>query len=72
MGITFEAVSGKMGPALAVNLPLAEPNHAIRVLLEEKSMHYYLLRDGELLVVDPQEDRVDRGIYLLLAELAAQ
>jgi len=71
-GVTFEAVAGKRGPALAVNIPLTEPDESIRVLLEEKEVQYYLLRGGDTIVADPHEDRVDRGVYLLLAELAAQ
>jgi len=30
------------------------------------------VRGDDLLAVDPDEDRVDRGVYLLLAELAGQ
>jgi hypothetical protein len=65
-------VDGKHGPALAVNVPLAEPQRALRVLLEGKHVHYYLLKEGELFLADSQEDRIARGVYLLLAELAAQ
>jgi hypothetical protein len=71
-GVTFETVAGAKGAALAVNIPLTEPGEAIRVLLEGKEVQYYLLRGGEPIVADPHEDRVDRGVYLLLAELAAQ
>jgi hypothetical protein len=71
-GVTFEVVSGRRGPALAVVVPLAEPGHAIRVVLEEKEVRYFLWRRGELLAANPREDRIDRAIYLLLAELAAQ
>jgi proteasome lid subunit RPN8/RPN11 len=71
IGTRFEVVEGKQGPALAVTMPLAEPQTDLRVLLEGRQVHYYLLRDGEPLVADPGESRVDRGIYLLLAELAS-
>jgi hypothetical protein len=71
-GITFEVVAGELGPALAVTVPLAEAGHTLRVLLEGKEVRYYWLRDGELLLVDPKEARVDRAVYLLLAELAAK
>jgi hypothetical protein len=71
-GVTFEVAEGKRGPALAVNLPLATPETALRVLLEGKQVQYYLIRDGEAFVADPREERIDRGVYLLLAELAAQ
>jgi proteasome lid subunit RPN8/RPN11 len=71
-GVTFEVVSGELGPALAVTVPLAEAGHTLQVLLEGKDVRYYWLRDGELLLVDPKEARVDRAVYLLLAELAAK
>jgi len=70
-GLTFEVAEGRYGPALAVNIPLAGRGQTLRVLLEEKEVRYYLQRDGELLAADCPEDRVDRGVYLLLAELAS-
>jgi Prokaryotic homologs of the JAB domain len=71
-GITFEVMAGEQGPALAVKVPLAKSEHALQILLDGKEVRYYWLRDGEPLQVDPKEDRIDRAIYLLLAELAAQ
>jgi hypothetical protein len=72
VGVTFDVVSGRQGPALSVNLALDEPGRSLQILLEGKEVQYYLLRGGEAIVADPHEDRVDRGVYLLLAELAAQ
>jgi len=40
--------------------------------LGEKQVQYCLLQRGEMYLVDPQESRIDRVIYLLLAELAAK
>src|SRR5262249_43397243 len=71
-GVRFEVVSGTQGPALAVTIPLAEAGRAIRVVLEQKAGRYYLLGDGEPLQAELHEARVDRAVYLLLAELAAQ
>lgn len=71
-GVTFGVVPEESGPWLAVNVPVAGPAAGIRVLLRPKEARYFLVRDGELLAVDCREDRVDRGVYLLLAELAAQ
>lgn len=71
VGVTFEVVAGQPGPALEVQIPLAVPGNAIRVLLEEKGAQYFLLRNGEPFLADPGEARVDRAVYLLLAELAA-
>ena len=71
-GLKFQLVRGREGPALAVNLPLAERGGAVRVVLEGKEVGYFVVRDDDVLAVDPQEPRVDRGVYLLMAELAAQ
>ncbi len=69
--VTFDVVAGDHGPRLAMDLPLPEPGSALRVLLSEKEVRYYLSRDGDMLATDIAEERVDRGVYLLLAELAA-
>jgi hypothetical protein len=71
-GVTFDVVAGKHGPALAVHIALAEPGAELRVFLEGEDVRYYVARDGDLLAADPGEPNVDRGVYLLLAELAAQ
>jgi hypothetical protein len=71
-GVTFGVIAEDNGRWLAVNVPVAEPGTVIRVLLKPKEARYFLVRNGELLAVDCLEDRVDRGVYLLLAELAAQ
>jgi proteasome lid subunit RPN8/RPN11 len=68
-GVRFEVLSGD-SPGLILSLPLAAGGEAIRVVLRHKSVRYYLQRAGELLEVSLAEDCVDRGIYLLLAELA--
>jgi proteasome lid subunit RPN8/RPN11 len=72
MGVTFDVVRGKEGAALVVNVPLAEPGEAVRVVLERKEVHYFLVRGDDVLAADMREDRVDQGVYLLLAELASQ
>lgn len=69
-GVRFEVVSGEQGPALLMNIPLSEPKEALRVLLEGDEVRYYLARDGGLFQADSDDVRVDRGVYLLLAELA--
>jgi len=70
-GITFEVSAGTKGPALAVTVPLARPGHSLRVLLEDERICYYWLHDGETIAAEPHEARIDRAVYLLLAELAA-
>jgi hypothetical protein len=42
------------------------------VLLEDHEVRYFLTRGSDVLTPDFHEPRVDRGVYLLLAELAAQ
>jgi hypothetical protein len=71
-GVTFSVADDERGRALVVQVPLAEPGAAVRARVTEKEVRYYLVRDGRLLEADCTDDRVDRGIYLLLAELAAQ
>ncbi len=70
--VTFEVVDGKEGMALAVVIPLAEPGDAVRVVLEGDEVRYFVEREDKLLAVDPHEDHVDQGVYLLLAELASR
>jgi hypothetical protein len=70
--VTFDVVQGSHHPALGVTIKLAEPHRALRILLEKKEVRYYLVRGDDLLAVDRHEPQVDRGVYLLLAELAGQ
>jgi hypothetical protein len=71
-GVRCEVVADERGPGLAVTVPLAGPATALRVILREKELRYFVVRDGETFAADCPEDRVDRGVYLLLAELAAK
>lgn len=71
-GLKLEVLSDPWSPGLILTLPLAESGHAIRVLLKEKEIRYFVIQGDELLEVQHQEPQVDRGIYLLLAELAAR
>jgi hypothetical protein len=71
-GVTFAMADDDRGRALEVQVPLAEPGAAVRARVTEKEVRYYLVRDGRLSEADGGDDRVDRGIYLLLAELAAE
>ena len=71
-GVTFEVAEGKSGAELIVNVPLSEPQQAVRVALRDKDVRFYLRRGDETVEADCPDERVDRGVYLLLAELAAQ
>lgn len=70
IGLTFQLMESDAGLDLWVNIPLTEPGQSLRVLLNEEEVRYYLRREGELLAPNFTEERVDRGVYLLLAELA--
>jgi proteasome lid subunit RPN8/RPN11 len=71
-GMRFEVTSDERGPGLLLTLPLAGSGDAVRVLVRRKEVCYYVVHGGELLEVDLRDDYVDRGVYLLLAELAAR
>lgn len=68
-GLVFDLATG---PALMVTVPLAEPESAIRILLEGDQVRYILLRNGEALLANMEEPRIDHAVYLLLAELASK
>ena len=70
--VAFGVLPGRKGPALAAEIPLADPGNAVQILLEGKEVRYFLVRDGEPVAADIGEARVDQGFYLLLAELAAR
>jgi proteasome lid subunit RPN8/RPN11 len=69
VGIRFEVITDEWGPGLLLLIPLANGD-ALRVLVREKEVRYYAVFGGDLLEVDQHDDRVDHGVYLLLAELA--
>ncbi len=71
-GTIFEVgPAGREGPSLLLTLPLAG-GETLRVVLQTETVRYYLEREGELFEVDHHDEYVDRGVYLLLAELAAR
>jgi proteasome lid subunit RPN8/RPN11 len=72
VGLRFEVVQDEHGPGLVLVVPLADSGDAIRVLIRSKEVRYYVVRGGILLEVDHRDDCVDRGTYLLLAELASR
>ncbi len=71
-GVAFRVLSGPNGPALGVDVKLVAPGEVLRLVLCGDRAEYFLWRGDELLAVDPGEERVDRGVYLLLAELAGE
>ena len=71
-GLGFQIVPGQYGAALAVRVRLAQAQQTLRVVLEGKEAAFYLQRGPELLAVDSPATELDRGVYLVLAELAGQ
>jgi proteasome lid subunit RPN8/RPN11 len=71
-GMTFAVMKGQNGPALAASVKTAEPEAALRVVLEGPDIRYFLQRGQDFLAVDPPAPQVDRSVFLLLAEMAGQ
>jgi proteasome lid subunit RPN8/RPN11 len=71
-GVKFQVTKGPGGPALLAQIPLATPGANLQLILGEAGPRYHVVRDGEMTEVTTEETRVDRGVYLLLAELAGQ
>jgi Prokaryotic homologs of the JAB domain len=68
--VRFDVVEGKHKPALAITVPLAEADRAIRVLMEGKEVRYLLIEKGQAMIADFRDDRIDRGLFVMLAELS--
>jgi hypothetical protein len=71
-GLRFEVTGDEWGPGLILTLPLAAGGDAIRVVIRPKGVFYYVIQGGEVLEVQHHDEQVDRGVYLLLAELASR
>jgi proteasome lid subunit RPN8/RPN11 len=70
--VRFELLATQTGQALVVKLPLSAPGSEVKIILHEKEEHYQVLENGRTFEMKPEDDRVDRAVYLLLAELAGQ
>src|SRR5438270_3990767 len=66
--VQFDVVSTKSGPAFAVNMALADADSGLRLVLEKNRVQYYLMREHDLIEVNPHEEDVERAVYLILAE----
>jgi proteasome lid subunit RPN8/RPN11 len=69
-GMIFKMATGTDGPALRVELPLAEKGSSLQVVLESDEVRFFVDHQGMVSAVDPDEEAVDRAVYLILAELA--
>jgi len=70
--VRFEVVEGRTGAALAVVVALADPDRAVRAVIEGKETRYYYEAGGEVFQTDLPDAAPDQAVYLLLAELAAR
>jgi hypothetical protein len=71
-GLRFAVTTETGPPALTVEMKLAGSDQALRVLLNDEGIRYYWIRGSDLIEIDPKEPRIDRGVYLILAELAGE
>jgi proteasome lid subunit RPN8/RPN11 len=70
VGVTFEVLQSAEKPGLSIRVPIVEPKGEIRVIIKDEICRYYVIQDGDIFLADCTEERVDRGVYLLLAEMA--
>jgi proteasome lid subunit RPN8/RPN11 len=71
-GVRFGVIDDDWGPALVLTVPLAAAGEAVRVVVRGKGVRYYVVRGEEAFEVQHRDEFVDRGVFLLLAELAAR
>lgn len=70
--VSFAVLRNADKPALSVECKLAAPFQCLRLLLHDQGVGYYLVRDDDLIEVDPKEKSLDRAVYLILAELTGR
>ena len=51
-------------------MPWRKKTSFLRIVLERDEVSLFVQHDGMLNAVDPEEDTVNRAVYLILAELA--
>jgi Prokaryotic homologs of the JAB domain len=70
--VTFDIVPGREGAALAVCIKLAEPDAALRIIVEGGETAFYWQRGQEVFAVNMPPGPLDRSAYLALADLAGK
>lgn len=70
--LSFQVVGRAGGAMLVVDIHLAEPEGLLRVILDGKAVRYLLLRSDEVMEINPDEDRLERAVFQILAELSRQ
>ncbi len=67
--VSLQVVDGDDGPAVGVTIGLGQPGQALRLVVESAGVRYYVVQDHDVFAVDPDEDVIDRGVFVVLAEL---
>jgi hypothetical protein len=67
---TCGITQGAAGHQLTLSIPLAGSAGKIIVFIFKDKVQYFFEKNEQLFAVDIQEDKVDRGVYLVLAELS--
>lgn len=68
-GSTCDVVPFQGTSSFCVAVPTAYPRGVIRAFILEKNVKYFFEQNEQQYAIDVQENEVDRGIYLVLAEL---
>jgi len=70
--VAFQVIRRTGGAMLVMDIGLAEPDALLRVILEENAVRYLLLRNDEVMEVNPRESRLERAVFQILAEVSEQ
>jgi hypothetical protein len=70
--VRFDIVKEEGELKLGMRIPLSEPYEYLQVILNDQKIRYMVAREGQVFLVQHYEPCVDRGVYLLLAELASK
>jgi proteasome lid subunit RPN8/RPN11 len=70
--VQLEVIDEELAKILCMKIILAEANQKLHLLLSEHEARYYWDREGDFIAIDPDERRLDRAVYLILAELAKE
>jgi proteasome lid subunit RPN8/RPN11 len=68
--VTFEVTPQGECNALAAKVSMPEKDDFLKIVLEHDETRYFVQHDGMLNAVDPEEENLERAVYLILAELA--
>ena len=67
--VSFGVIDGREKPALFLRVPLTESGRAIYVTMEGKEVRYLPLVPDGAMITDFRDDRMDHGVFVMLAEL---